>query len=125
MTDFFKGHNGQVSLSADSLTISRQGFLGFISQGLKGDKRIPYSSITAVQFKKAGWLTNGYIQFSMLGGIESRGGIRKATRDENSIMFRSSQNKDFARLRSHESPHSNDPKSSFEELMVADQLVEL
>jgi hypothetical protein len=98
MSETFKGHNGQVELTADSLTIHRRGVLGFLTQGLKGEKRIPYVSISAVQFKKAG-LLNGYIQFSILGGIEARGGAFDAATDENSIMFRSSQNADFARLR--------------------------
>lgn len=99
MSELFKGHNGQITLADDSLTISRKGMLGFLTQGLKGDKRIPYSSISAVQFRKAGSLVNGYIQFSMLGGMESRGGALAAGVDENSVMFRAGQNADFERLR--------------------------
>ncbi|WP_420805077.1 SHOCT domain-containing protein [Lacticaseibacillus nasuensis] len=60
--------------------------LNALNQGLKGDKTIPYSSITAVQLKKPG-LTNGYIQFSVMGGNESRGGVFSATQDENTVMF--------------------------------------
>jgi hypothetical protein len=99
MDELFQGHNGQVTLSNEALTISRKGVLGFLTQGLKGEKRIPYSSISAVQYKKAGLVVNGYIQFSILGGIESRGGAFAAGVDENTVMFRSSQNQQFARLR--------------------------
>ncbi|BDP60172.1 hypothetical protein EfmJHP38_11100 [Enterococcus faecium] len=32
-------------------------------------------------------MSNGYIQFTLLGGNESRGGILAATKDENTVMF--------------------------------------
>lgn len=99
MAEVFEGHNGQITLSDEALTISRKGFLGLMTQGLKGDKRIPYSSISAVQYRKAGPLVNGYIQFSILGGMESRGGVLSAGGDENTVMFRSAQNARFSWLR--------------------------
>lgn len=68
--------------------------------GLKGEKRIPFASIAAVQFKAANLITSGYIQFSIAGGNESRGGLMAATKDENSVLFKGKkQNADFARLR--------------------------
>ena len=69
-----------------------------MTQGLKGEKRIPYSSITSVQFKAAG-LTNGYIQFGVAGGLESRGGVFAATSDENTVMFRRKAGDQFLHLR--------------------------
>lgn len=45
------------------------------------------TSITSVQFRPATMLTNGYIQFGILGGNESRGGIHDAVNDENSVIF--------------------------------------
>jgi hypothetical protein len=97
---YFKGHNGQVEVFEDRIVISRKGALGFLSQGIKGDKAIPFSSITAVQFKDAGAFANGYVQFTVKGGIESRGGIFAAGSDENSVMFRQGeQAKEFAKLR--------------------------
>ena len=68
------------------LTITPKGVLGFLNKGLKGTKEIPFASITAMQLKKAG-LTRGYIQFTVPGGNESRGGIFSAVRDENTFMF--------------------------------------
>ena len=51
------------------------------------------SSITAIQLKKAGILTVGYIQFTISGGVESRRGLNEAVEDENTITFDSPQTK--------------------------------
>jgi len=75
----------------DKVTITPKGMLGFLNKGLKGTKTIPFTSITAVQHKKAGFVT-GYIQFTLPGGIESRGGIFSAMEDENTFFFRSDDN---------------------------------
>lgn len=91
--------NGTVELTDSQLIIRRKGVLGFLTQGLKGEKRIPYRSVTSVQFKAAGMLTNGYIQFGVAGGKESGGGILAATHDENTVMFRKAANEQFAHLR--------------------------
>ena len=82
-----EGINGILSLLSDSIRISRKGIGAFILQGLKGDKDIYLSQISSIQFKKTGTFTNGYIQFSFLGGQETKGGIFDATKDENTIMF--------------------------------------
>ncbi|MFK0300294.1 DUF4429 domain-containing protein [Brevundimonas sp. NPDC090276] len=94
-----KGHNGQMSFDGQNVTISRKGVLGFLTQGLKGDKIIKLSSITAVQFKAVGMITSGYLQLSLMGGNESRGGVFDATQDENTVMFVKKQEKDFEGLR--------------------------
>ena len=93
----FDGHNGQIEVLEDRIVISRKGVFGFL---LKGDKTIPFASITAVQFKTASAFFNGYIQFTVHGGNESRGGIASAGTDENSVMFRAGrQAEEFARLK--------------------------
>lgn len=53
----------------------------------KGTKMIPYKSITAVQMKAPGWVTNGYLQLVILGSVESKAGILAAVHDENSFFF--------------------------------------
>lgn len=86
---FANGSNGQVYLTAQGVLIAREGssFKKWASGNLtKGDKLIPYKNITAVQFKEPG-KTRGYIQFTLFGGIESRGGVFDAAIDENSVMF--------------------------------------
>jgi hypothetical protein len=90
--------NGTVELTDSYVIIRRKGVLGLLTQGLKGEKRIPYSSITSVQFKTPG-LTNGYIQFGVAGGIESKGGLFAATSDENTVMFTMRVRDQFGHLR--------------------------
>lgn len=81
-----KGVGGLLEVYEDRVNITPKGVLGFLNKGLKGTKSIPFFSITGVQFKKSG-MTSGYIQFTMPGGNESRGGVLAATRDENTFMF--------------------------------------
>ena len=90
-----KGINGQIELLDDKIRIKRKGFLSFATQGFKGDKDILISSISSIQFKRAGLLTNGYIQFAFMGGREAKGGVLQATQDENTVMFKSGQQKAF------------------------------
>lgn len=80
----------------DRLAITPKGVLAFFNKGLKGRKEIPFASIVAIQLKKHDYLSNGYIQFTISGGIESRGGIFAAVRDENTVVFRGEQNNALA-----------------------------
>lgn len=82
------GVNGQVELFCDKVIIKRKGALSKLTQGFfKGDKTLYLSQITGIQVKPGGMVVNGYIQFTVPGGNESRGGVRDATRDENTVMF--------------------------------------
>ncbi len=92
------GNGGTVELLDDGLVIRRKGVASFLSQGLQGEKRIPFSSITSIQFKEPG-ITTGYIQFGLLGGVEKRGGVFDATKDENTVLFVSTALGNFRRLR--------------------------
>ena len=76
--------------------IIKRGIKGFLLGGgmLRGDKTIPYSSIIAVQLKKAG-LTAGYIQLTLKGGSEAKAGLFQSVKDENTINFYNNKNKDF------------------------------
>jgi hypothetical protein len=88
----FKGQTKSVLVEEHALTIQPKAlYHGFI-----GEKRIPYSSITAVQFKEAGSWLAGFIQFSIKGGIEWRGQVNQ---DENALQFDKAQNEDFRALR--------------------------
>jgi hypothetical protein len=71
----------------DKVKITPTGVLALINKGMKGTKTIPFLSINAIQYKKPGGFTNGYIQFTLSGGMESRGGLLDATKDENTVMF--------------------------------------
>lgn len=89
---YLKGVNGQISVYDEKVVIERGGVLGFMSQGLAGAKTIPMDSIMSVQFKEGNMITNGFIQFGILGGHEGRGGIFNATQDENTVMIKASSN---------------------------------
>ncbi|MCF7910074.1 DUF4429 domain-containing protein [Candidatus Pacearchaeota archaeon] len=94
-----KGVNGTLILGKGYIEIVRKGFMSFATQGLKGNKKIAIKQISAVQFKPSGAFTNGYIQFSFIGGKESRGGIFLATQDENTVMFKKKQQPEFEKIK--------------------------
>jgi hypothetical protein len=97
-----KGHTGTVRFDGEAVTILRKGALARMTVA-KGEKQIPLASISAVQFKPAGRMVNGYIQFTVGGGIERRSGFGKQTvdagRDENSVVFNYRQRAEFEQLR--------------------------
>jgi len=82
-----KGVQDLLEVFEDRVTITPKGVLGFLNKGIKGTKEIPFRSIVAVQFKEAGAVFSGYLQFTIPGGNESKGGIFAATKDENTFMF--------------------------------------
>ncbi|GGC88347.1 DUF4429 domain-containing protein [Enterococcus wangshanyuanii] len=83
---YVKSKKVNVVIDEDSITISRKGFINMANHGLKGEKTIPYTSITATQIKKPGFAT-GYLQLAVKGGNESKGGVQAAVSDENTILF--------------------------------------
>lgn len=97
-----KGHSGTVRFDGRFVTIARTGFLARATVG-KGEKRIPVPSITAVQWKPAGPLVNGAIQFTIGGGNERRSRFGRQTfgavGDENSVVFTRKQGPTFERPR--------------------------
>lgn len=100
MSKEYKGYNGILVLNDDNIVIKR-GLRGFLLGGgfLRGDKTIPYSSIVAVQLKRAG-LVAGYLQLTLKGGSEAKGGLFQSTTDENSVHFHSPKNKIFEEAKS-------------------------
>jgi hypothetical protein len=78
-----EGVGGSLELREDCLVIRHTMALGLPSHELGGEKRIPYSSISAV--KRAGVLA-GHIQFSILGGVGATKGLI-ATIDEESSLY--------------------------------------
>jgi hypothetical protein len=97
-----EGHTGQVTFDGFFVTIHRKGFRARAIVG-KGEKRIPLPSIAAVQWKPAGAMVNGFIQFTVPGGNERRSKFGSqttdASKDENSVVFTKRQMPDFAKLR--------------------------
>ena len=72
----------------DRVVIKHKGFLNLMAMGIKGDKTLYYSDITAIQYKRPGALA-GHIQFSILGGVEHTGGVFSAGSDENTVTINS------------------------------------
>lgn len=97
-----KGHTGTIRFDGRMITILRTGFLARASVG-KGEKQIPLAHVTAIQFKPAGPLVNGFIQFTVSGGNERRSRFGQQTtdaaRDENSVVFHYKQREQFVALR--------------------------
>ncbi|MFF8500758.1 DUF4429 domain-containing protein [Streptomyces anulatus] len=96
------GQGGQITFDGQYVTISRKGFLARATLG-KGEKRLPISQISAIQWKPAGPLVNGFIQFTVPGGTELRGRLgsqtSNAAKDENSVIFTKKQMPEFQKLR--------------------------
>lgn len=93
------GVGGQLTLTKKRVIIERKGKLAFITHGMSGTKEIPIKNITAVQFKSASLGINGFIQFSILGSNESKGGILDATSDENTVTFSKSSEPNFREIK--------------------------
>jgi len=88
-----KGVNGQIELYEDIVVIKRKGALSKMTQGFfKGNKDILINKISAIQLKEGTVFTNGYIQFTLSGGNENTSGLLEATHDENTVIFKKSDN---------------------------------
>ncbi len=87
------GKNGEIELYEDKIIIKREKSNSYLFQGLKGKASLSINEIASVRFKKAGFLTNGYIR------VDIKGGLLQAIRDENTIIFNSTQNQDFKEIK--------------------------
>ena len=124
-----------ITITGETITISRKGTLNMMNHGLKGDKTIPISNIIAIQVKKPG-LTNGYLQFTIAGGNENHGGIFSATQDENTVMFSRKYWEDIKKLKEYIETRQSEirresntitasaPKSSAQEIMEFKNLLD-
>ncbi len=87
-----------VTVDEYGVAIQQKGVLNALAVGITGTKQLPFTSMTAVQFKPAG-LLSGYIQFTVLGGNEAKGGVFQAAGDENTIMFAKKEQDEANRLK--------------------------
>ena len=94
-----KGIDGQLLLLEDGIRIKRREKTEYLARGLKGDKVIPYSQISSIEFRKAGMLANGCIQFLLLFERKSKEGVGNATLSENTVMFKPAQQPAFDRIK--------------------------
>jgi len=80
------GRGCELVVYDDKLTITPRGIIGALQRGLQGTKTIPFTSITALQHKRAG-LTVGYLQFTLSGSGDSKAGVLAAVKDENTFAY--------------------------------------
>ena len=96
-----QGHVATVVFDGDTITINRQPFKR-LTLG-KSEKRIPLRAVNAVQFKPAGRLTTGFIEFTISGGSERNSPFRQRAVDvannENAVVFARQQQPEFEVLR--------------------------
>lgn len=101
-----QGFTGAVIFDGEWIRIVRQGFTAATTVG-RGEKRIPLSSVAAVQFKPAkggvGPFGRGYIEFTIPGGVEGRSvftaQLMTAAYNENAVVFTFAQQPQFLMLR--------------------------
>lgn len=91
MTDMLMeltGVNDQLEVYDDRVIIRRKNSKAKFS----GDKTIYLNQVTGVEFKKAGRLIAGYLQFTLPGSVSSKKGIHDAVHNENSVVFNNKYN---------------------------------
>lgn len=89
-----KGTNGTITADDEKVTISRKSFVGFIMQGVKGDRIIFYKDVKSIEYKKPSLLINGYIQFITNAELATEGKInllggssKEAMKDPNLVIL--------------------------------------
>lgn len=125
-----KGVNGQLELYPTKVIIKRKGAMGVLSHGFKGDKSILIKQISSIQFKQANPVFNGYIQFAFLGGVEAKGGLFQAGKDENTVNFSVFHKDDFTAIKEKleemmEAAHADQGQSSNSSISDLEKLAEL
>lgn len=126
-----KGVNGQMTVYEDKVVIERKGVTSFLTQGIAGAKTIPIQSIQSIQFKPGNHMTNGFIQFGILGGKEGQGGLFNATKDENTVMLSFKYNelagqiKEYIEKRILENFKSSNQQTIIQPASTADEILKL
>jgi len=120
-------NNSRLLLFPDKVRIERKGLNSMIIQGMAGDKDIAISTISAVQFKKSGTFTSGFIQFSFSGAKQSFAGMISPMRNENTIMFNSKHQPEFEAIKNEIEKRINNPapNPTFSSIGDLEKLAEL
>ena len=87
--------NGLLKVYEDKAIISRNTAMGFVTQGLKGDKVFFYNTLSSIEYKKPSFFANGYIKFITAGTQERNQNIGllgnttiEASKDPNTLILR-------------------------------------
>jgi len=81
----YSGYNATLEIKENGVVIKKKSGLLSGSAFLGGEKTIPYSSITAIEYKKPD-MYPGWIRFSLVG-VQQKSGPFSAAYDENAILF--------------------------------------
>jgi len=88
-----------IEVCEHKVIISRKMGMKTLLQGLKGQKEIPIRSIVALQFKPANMFISGYLQLTLTGGSEAKGGWQQGGIDENTVEFIKSEESQFRKVK--------------------------
>ncbi len=92
------GVNGLVEVDGDTVRIWIKGALSLVNPDLMHVRELYVGDIASIQFRGAGLLTHGYIQFTFFGGGGPRARLDEAVRDGHAVMFRKRQQPEFETL---------------------------
>ena len=76
---------GKIEIVGEKIRITHKGFVAF-TEGTTGTKEILISQISSIQFRPAGKLLLGYIQFTFPGSQDTKG-LTASAGDENALTF--------------------------------------
>lgn len=89
------GMDGQVDLLPDRVVITRPGLLNALKFGFNSQREIPISAISEIDFRKAGALTFGELEFVRSG----RSTEEKKKKNQSAVKFRKGSNQAFEDLK--------------------------
>ena len=119
-----KGVNGQLEVYDDKVIIRRSGIMSKLTQGfLVGEKTVYLHQITSIKVKKAGFLTNGFIQFTLAGNLEFKKGLMGQTHDENTVMFRNEANNLVQEIKQYIESRISTRNTNVGNISTADELI--
>ena len=93
------GINGKVLLFKDVVRIKRIGVSNFLSGASRIEKDILISQIVSIQFKKAGLLNNGYMEFILMHNHERHDKDSDYEIYDSIVTFRPGQQRAFEAFR--------------------------
>lgn len=122
----------EIILEDNFISITAKGFMNSVNKGLTGTKKICLDNVSAVQYKPSG-LTTGYLQIILIGSQEVKGGVGKAVKDENTILFTKKETEQILEIKeyienyiSNKNNNSNqNTPSAADELMKFKKLLDM
>lgn len=96
---YAEGTTGRLEITGNKVCIRRSKASAGLYFRTMGDKEFLISSITAIAFRKPRFLVSGSIQFSFMGGTESKGGLFGTAGDDNAVLFGKKDEHMFMRMK--------------------------